>query len=327
MRTGKGLLRLACIGAAGLLLLSCEGREAPVGGADAVSARAREADAVSRAKEREGAGDRAGAEAAWEEVLALHPGQATALYSTARLRRARGDLGGALERIEALRIADPGAGRAGLLAAEILSDPAAGTLRDLGRAETLAREALARNPEESGPQLVLGRVLLLGGKGPEAAERLALAARMNPRDSESRSLLGVLALRGGEAAGARRWFRECLRGAAPAGAAASPGGVPGEGDTAASLDPGRPPTGGELRAVAGLAALGESVGGVGAGESGPGVLGAARAALEARGTGEALLDLDGDGVQDGAAVLDAGGGVSLAVRRGRETLLVAARRE
>ncbi len=215
---------------------------------------ARVADLVHRAKEREQAGDGAGAEAAWEEVLALRPGHGSAFYASARLRKARGEFLGALERLAALRAVEPNAGRGWLLEADLRCDPAAGGLRDLGRAEEAAREALARNPEESGPSLALGRILWLRGKDAEAAERLEIAARMNPRDAESRSLRGVLALREGRAGEARRWFLDALRAGRPAGA-----GVPGEGDTLLSLAPDRPPTRGELRAAAGLAALGEAV--------------------------------------------------------------------
>ena len=82
---------------------------------------------------------------------------------------------------------------------------------------------------------------------------------MIPRDAESRSLRGVLALRGGRPEEARRWFHEALRVGRPAGAAATHGGVPGEGDTAVSLATDRPPTKGELRAAAGLSALAEAV--------------------------------------------------------------------
>ena len=314
----------ACLSAAlAVLSAGCRDEAAPAAPAASLDAApARVADAIARAKALENAGDRPGAEAAWEEVLALRPGHASALYATARLRRRRGDLRGALERIGTLRAAEPNAGRGCLLAAEILADPASGPLRDLGRAAEAARAALGLNPEESGPHLCLGRVLLLRGEIAGAEERLAVAARMNPRDAESRSLLGVLCLGAGREGEARAWFHAALRGARPAGAAATHGGVPGEGDTAVSLDPSRPPSPGELRAVAGLGALGEGVGGTA--EAGPATDAlrvASEASLAARGTGEALLDLDGDGSPEGAAVRAPGGALFLAMARGGSTTL------
>jgi len=177
----------------------------------------------------------------------------------------------------------------------------------------MAAAAVERNPEESGTHLGLGRALLLAGRPAEAAERLALAARMNPRDPESRSLLGVLELGAGRGEAAAGLFREAIVAARGRGAGVLQGGVPGEGDTAAGLDPDRAPTGGELRAAAGLFRLGEAVGGSRVGGAPEGSLRERlRAVLEARGTGEALLDLDGDGEADGAAV-EAGGTLAVAL--------------
>lgn len=199
MRAGRaaGLLGLL----AALLAAGCGGGgaagAAPGGPAPAVPAdpgRARLADAVAAAKAREGAGDGAAAEAAWEEVLRMRPDHASALYASARLRWARGDAAGALDRLALLRAAEPGGGRGFLLAAEIHSDPRSGPLRDPARAVALAARAVELNPEESGTHLGLGRALLAAGRLPEAGERLPVAARMNPRDAESRSLLGVLDL-------------------------------------------------------------------------------------------------------------------------------------
>lgn len=317
--------RLVLAAAAAALLPRCgAGPPLPPPPAAEPGDRERLADATARAKERENAGDLRDAEAAWEEVLSLRPGHASALYATARLRRARGDLAGALARLEDLRAAEPNAGRGHLLAAEVLSDPASGTARDLAAAEARARAALSLNPEESGPQLVLGRVLLLRGRSGEAAERLENAARMNPRDPESRSLLGVLLLREGRSAEARRRFREALGAGRAAGVAATSGGVAGEGDTAASLDPGRPPTPGELRAAAGLAALGEvPAGGADGGPAPAPLRAAAEAALAARGTGEALLPGGAEAGPSTAAVEVPGGGIRIAreAGNGRVTLL------
>lgn len=265
--------------------------------------RARTIDLLRGAKHLESEGDGAGAEAAWEEVLRLRPGNTLALYSTARLRRGRGDLAGALERLRELRDAEPQASRGFLLAAEILSEPSAGPLRDSAAAEALARGALERNPEESGPFLVLGRVLMLAGRAPEAGEVLEVAARMNPRDAESRSLRGVLHLREGLREEAVRWFREALSCAREAGVGALHGGVAGEGDTLLSLSPGGRPSAGELRAAAGLGAAGARAGtGVAEGVWEEGVRAEAERALAARGTGEAVLDRDGDGAPDAAFV-------------------------
>ncbi len=280
--------------------------------------RERIADVTARAKERESAGDAPGAEAAWEEVLSLRPGHASALYATARLRRGRGDRQGALARIEALRGVEPNAGRGWLLAAEILADPASGALRDLPGAEAAARAALERNPEESGPHLALGRVLLLRGRAAEAAERLEIAARMNPRDAESRSLLGAIHLRAGRTPEARRWFRAAVLGGRAPGVSTARGGVPGEGDTVAILDPERTPSAGELCAAAGLRAVGETVaGGIEGGACEGTLRAAAETALRAMGTGAASLDLDGDGTSEAAAVEVPGGGVSVAVASGK----------
>ncbi len=271
-------------------------------------------DAITRARSLDGAGDRAGAAAAWEEVLALRPGHATALYASAVLRWRDGDGAGALARLAALREAEPGGGRGYLLAAAILGDPAAGSLRDPEGAVAMAAAALERNPEESGTHLALGRALLLAGRTGEAAARLAVAAGMNPRDPDARSLLGVLAFREGRREEAAARFREALRAAAGAGVGALHGGVPGEGDTEAALDPSRAPSPGELRAAAGLHALGAVVKGAPEGEPmTEGVRERVLEALRARGSGETLLDLDGDGAAEGAAV-QAGTGFGAAFR-------------
>lgn len=283
---------------------------------------ARLADLLRAAREREGGGNAAASEAAWEEVLALRPRNPGALYATARLRRDRGDLAGALVRLETLRTEEPVAGRGFLLAAEILADSSSGALRDTVRAEAFAREAIARNPEESGSHLGLGRVLLLAGRAEEAAERLAVAARMNPRDAESRSLLGAIRLRAGRQEEARIRFREALLCGRGPGVGSARADIPGEGDTGASLEPGRRPGGGELRAAAGLAALGEPVGGAREGGAWPGNLReAARAALAARGTGEALLDRDADGRPAAAAVEGPQGPAAAAVSPSGEVLV------
>jgi tetratricopeptide (TPR) repeat protein len=275
---------------------------------------ARVADLVHEAKARESAGEGNAAERAWEEVLALRPRHASALYATARLRRARGDLLGSLGRIGECIAAEPRAGRARLLAVEILSDPGSGAVRDLARAEALAREALSLNPEESGPHLALGRVLLLRGDPPGACERLAVAAAMNPRDPESRSLLGVGHLRAGRREEARRSFEAALAVAAVRGVAAgSDGGVRGEGDTLRSRALPPAPAPGVLRAVAGLAALGIVAGPARRGEDPPaGLVEAAEAALAGSGGAEALLDADGDGRPDASAVGGPDGATGLA---------------
>jgi tetratricopeptide (TPR) repeat protein len=199
-RARRALLLAAAAGGAA----ACGGTPAagPAAPLDPVPARV--ADLVAAARAREEAGDRAGAAADWEAILALRPRHGSALYASARLRAVAGDRAGALERLALLQEEEPNAGRGLLLAAAILSDPEAGPLRDLARAEAFARAALDRNPEESGPHLRLGIVLLLAGKAGPAAERLEVAAAMNPRDAESRSLRGVLALRAGDREGARR---------------------------------------------------------------------------------------------------------------------------
>ena len=303
--------------AAALLLAAC----APVSPAAAPVAEgdeARVANAIAEAKSAEARGDLRGAEEAWERILAARPGHASALYSTARLRRSRGDPGGALERCRDLARVEPLAGRGRLLAAEILSDPASGPLRDLEAGEREAEAARERNPEESGPYLALGRVHLLQGRSGPAERRLATAAVMNPRDAESRSLLGVLRLRAGRTGEAR----EAFLGALAAGAPAPPGGVAGEGDTRASLAADRPPSAGELRASAGLAVLGTIVGGARDGGPCPEALRAgAERALSSRGTGEALLDRDGDGRADAAAVERPGGGAACAAAEGNAAVV------
>ena len=319
-------LRAAALFLSGLLSACGDPPPVPGPAADfAHDGRAAMADAVGRAKKAETAGDGAGAEEAWEAALARDPDHASALYATARLRRDRGDAAGALERLRSLLRLDPHAGRAHLLAAEVLSDPGSGAVRDLAAAEIEARRALDLNPEESGPYLALGRVLWLAGKNGPAAETLASAARMNPRDTESRSLLGVLHLRSGERDRAGMRFREALRAGRPAGAEAGAD-VPGEGDTTDSLDPDRPPTEGELRASAGLALLGHPPAGAREGDPLPGDLRRRLLALlRERGTGEAVLDGDGDGSPDLAAVAAGGSegeGAFTAVRWQERVLVI-----
>jgi tetratricopeptide (TPR) repeat protein len=252
----------------------------------------------------------------------MRPDHATALYASARLRWGRGDAAGALDRLALLRAAEPGGGRGLLLAAEIHADPRSGPLRDPARAADLAARAVDLNPEESGTHLGLGRALLAAGRLSEAGERLAVAARMNPRDAESRSLLGVLDLRAGdrERAGAR--FREALRCASGKGVGGAACGPPGEGDTLADLDPGRAPGPGELRALAALHLLGAPLRGAKEGDPPPGARERCGEALRSRGTGEALIDLDGDGKVDAAALGPEGGFAAAILAPGGGVLLL-----
>jgi tetratricopeptide (TPR) repeat protein len=306
---------VACLSAAlTVLAAGCGEQPAPAAGAAILDATpGLVADAIARARSLEHAGSRDAAEAEWEGVLALRPVHASALYATARLRWRRGDHAGALERLGKLRTVEPNAGRGWLLAAEILADPSAGPVRDLGGSEASARAALERNPEESGPHLLLGRVILLAGRPDEAAERLAVAARMNPRDAESRSLLGTVRLRQGRPDEARRLFRDAIRCGGGQGVGVVPAGVPGEGDTGAALAAGRIPSAGELRAAAGLAALEAGPDAADPARPAPEYLrAAALEALRARGTGEAVLLRGADGPAY-AAVVEGTGGPVIAV--------------
>ncbi|MHC4923370.1 MAG: tetratricopeptide repeat protein [Planctomycetota bacterium] len=274
-----------------LLLVACSPAAEPVAknGAAVPPAddRAQVADAVRAAKRADASGDPAVAEEAWNRVLALRPDHAAGLYAAASCAWSRGNAAVALSHLEHLRTVDPHAGRAFLLSARIRSDPAAGPLRDLDRARTLAEAGLRLNPEDSGPYAVLAEVLWLRGDV-GAGERLSDAARMNPRDLRSRVWLGILHLRNGREKDARGLLAVVRDAGGTLEVGTGDTGIAGEGDSAATA---RPDPGPALLARAALALLGEAA----AGEDVPApVRSALQAALDARGTGEATLPAKGE---------------------------------
>jgi hypothetical protein len=241
----------------------------------------------------------------WEEVLTLDPENGAALYALACLHRRAGDDGNALLLLDTLERVDPIGGRGHLLRAEILMDRRDGLPPDSAGAVAAARRALDLNPEESGSHLAMGRALAADGLRDEALERLRVAAVMNPRDPESRSLLGLLHLGRDEGEAAATQFRRALDVAAGRMEVGTGAEVKGEGDTLPAPDRSWRPGPGELRALAGLWLLDRPVPVVPEEENAlpPGVAAAVREALARRGVlGGVTLDLDGDGRTDAVAV-------------------------
>jgi arylsulfatase A-like enzyme/predicted Zn-dependent protease len=122
----------------------------------------------------EEAGDAAGAERQYEAVIERAPKQFQALFNLGRLAGARGDRARQRELWEAALAANPDFVRGYYYLAKLLMD----TGGDLGRAERLTRDGLARDRDHVvGPlgYYLLADLLHRAGRGREAAEALGRA--------------------------------------------------------------------------------------------------------------------------------------------------------
>jgi len=143
-------------------------------------------------------GDEDRAIALLRQALALDPRHEDSLYYLANLLAERGDIEGALARLETLVEINPMSHRAhkriGLLRARSAQSPA-----DLAAAAAALERALSINPEETGVLEALGEVALLQGDQALAEQRLAWVCRSNPKASRALWLRGYLAWRNGDA--------------------------------------------------------------------------------------------------------------------------------
>jgi len=129
-----------------------------------------------------------------------------------------------------LRLAksDPQAARAYSALGALYSDPRAGTLFDLKKADREYHRAWRNNADESGSVLRLGEVAVAAGDFQKAREHLEAAGRTNFKSVSARFLLGYIAWKEGDLERARTLFRSAAK---LTEVQKPPGGVLGEGDT------------------------------------------------------------------------------------------------
>ncbi len=138
-------------------------------------------------------GDRAAAEAAYREVLAVDPNRADALHLLGTLHIEFGDFEGAVEHIEAA-IAQAGP------TAQFLTNLGAALhhLNRVDEAETRYRGALELNPTNLDAHSNLGHLLLARDQTDEAIEHYEAACRINPDAAQLHKILGQLYFRHGQ---------------------------------------------------------------------------------------------------------------------------------
>ncbi len=185
-------------------------------------------EAHDRARDLYVAEDFSAARSAYQKALEIDPRHTASLYNLANSEFHLGHHASALDCLKRLEEVDPYETKPKLLAGVILSDPRPAGPFDLAVAQAMLDRAVEMNREESGPFLLQGRTAVLAGDFPRAEERLRLVLRANPAAPEALNLLGVLALRRGDAAGASKLL---LRAIKAAKGAPPPAGLPGEGDT------------------------------------------------------------------------------------------------
>jgi tetratricopeptide (TPR) repeat protein len=137
----------------------------------------------------------------------------------------------ALAELDEMRRRSPGSHRAHRQWAALRAVAAEGP-DDLAAATEAAERALAINREETGALLLLGELALLQGRPRQAAERLELACRTNPRAVGGFFLRGWVAWSGGDEAAARELLRQTV---AARGPDWKPEGTAAEGDVAARM--------------------------------------------------------------------------------------------
>ncbi len=139
--------------------------------------------------ERAAAGDPAGAEAAWQEALALDPRQARALLGLGRLRGEAGDAEGALALLERIGPGTRWSEEADRIAA-VLRTRVGGE----GGDEDELRRRIEADPGAPAPRLALGRLLAARGRHQEALGTLLEAVRRDPAYEDGAARLAMLDL-------------------------------------------------------------------------------------------------------------------------------------
>ncbi len=171
----------------------------------------------------------------YRRALELDPENETALYELGALFVEHGRCGEARELWAKLNQLDPRNSRVAASLASLHDTLRPGWPFDLDRAHTLRKTALDRNPTDSRPWMMLGRIALLDGRPKAAIEPLRTAVRMNPKALDAALLLGLAYRRLGNDRAALQVAVEALLGK-KAVDALSPKGVTSEGDTVAGLE-------------------------------------------------------------------------------------------
>jgi len=174
------------------------------------------------------AGDPATAVAVLHEALALWPGHTDALYYLGNSLAELGRESDALRAWETQVAFEPRSSAGWMQIGRCRMPGGDEALDDLDAARAAFQRCHELNAEESEPLLQLGRVALLAGQLALARERLAEAARLNPRSVPARYYGGQAAWLAGDTEAALRLLDEAraLAGASEAGKSAS-----SEGDT------------------------------------------------------------------------------------------------
>ncbi len=171
---------------------------------------------------------------AYRRALDLDPENETALYELGALFAEHGHCGEAKDLWGQLNRLDPRNSRVAASLASLHDTLRPGWPFDLDEARSLRKAALDRNPTDSRPWMMLGRIELLDGQPAAAVEPLRAAIRMNPKALDAALLLGLAYRRQGNDRAALQVAVEALLGK-KAVDALSPKGITSEGDTVAGL--------------------------------------------------------------------------------------------
>ncbi|HGY92739.1 MAG TPA: tetratricopeptide repeat protein [Planctomycetes bacterium] len=172
---------------------------------------------------------------AYRRALGLDPENETALYELGALFAEHGRCGEAKELWDRLNQLDPRNSRVAASLASLHDTLRPGWPLDLAKARMLRKAALDRNPTDSRPWRMMGRIELLDGHPEAAIEPLRTAMRMNPKALDAALLLGLAYRRLGNDRAALQVAVEALLGK-KAVDALSPKGITSEGDTVAGLE-------------------------------------------------------------------------------------------
>jgi tetratricopeptide (TPR) repeat protein len=181
-----------------------------------------------RATQKKQAGQWAQAERDYRNALELNPGHWDSLYYLGNARMELGRYAEAEQAYLKLAEADSQAARAYSALGALYSDPKAGSMFDLKKAEREYTRAWRANADESGSVLRLGEVALAAGQNAKAKEYLEAAGRTNFKSVNASFLLGYLAWESNDSVHAMEQFRQAI---ALTKENKPPGGVLGEGDT------------------------------------------------------------------------------------------------
>lgn len=165
----------------------------------------------SRATQEKQAGRWDAAAREYRRALALDPTHWDALYYLGNCLIEQGRFQDAYEAYRRLSKSDAQAARAYSALGSVHSNPRAGALFDLEKAEFEYTRAARANGDETGSILRLGEVAVATGKIDRAREYLSAVSRTNAKSVSARFLLGYLAWQEGDRSEAIALLREAAQ--------------------------------------------------------------------------------------------------------------------